>query len=113
MFLRMFRGLLFDCCTVFTQGEGERELEREKKRIREILPWTYQSAIPLKKLFLTGQKDLSHLSPCSDLIHRYICVLLKSSQRGLPSSYLISEYLSDESPVTTCVWLSLPNSLCK
>lgn len=28
--------------------------------IAEILPWTYQSAIPLKKLFLTGQKDLSY-----------------------------------------------------
>lgn len=62
MFLKMFQGLLFDCsCSVFTQGESEREQEREsKKRITEILPWTYQSAIPLKKLFLTGQKDLSY-----------------------------------------------------
>ena len=49
-------------CIRAGRGELEREERGGRREIKEkqIIPWAHQSAIPLKKFFLTGQKDLSH-----------------------------------------------------
>lgn len=77
----MFQGLLFDCsCSVFTQGESGRELEREEKSNRDITVDLSVSESP-QEIVLDGAERPVILSPCSDLTPRYIRVLFEIQSR--------------------------------
>lgn len=58
-----------------------------------LLQWTYQSAFPLKKSFLTGQKVLSYYTSVQIVRPDNICVISDPSQGRPPPSHTAGEEL--------------------